>query len=1410
LANTRIYIFDRHRQPVPVGVTGEIYIGGVGVARGYLHRPELTAERFIADPFSDEPDARLYRTGDLGRWREDGVIDYLGRNDFQVKLRGLRIELGEIEAQLVRLPGVRQAAVLARESSAGDKRLVAYLVGENKPGQNQPGQNEAEESEQLSPSTLRSALGTVLPDYMIPSAFVVLDRLPLTPNGKLDRNALPTPADEAYAQRVYEAPIGSLEKTVAELWSALLQHDRISRHDHFFALGGHSLLAVQLIAQLRQRLGVDIPLADVFAQPVLHDFAGVVADADCSEVAAIPFADRDQLLPLSWAQQRLWFIAQLDAKASTAYHIPGGLRLRGSLDRHALRAALDRIVERHEVLRTRFQVIDGQPRQQIDPPAGIALAEYHLENPLLDHHDADSLDTVLGEYTVIRKNFLAEHTQAEVIAPFDLYQGPLIRGRLLQLGTDDHVLLLTLHHLIADGWSMGVFTAELSALYNAFSQRQPDPLSALPIQYADYSVWQQQWLQGPLLQPQLQYWAEHLRGAPDHHQLPSDRPRPAVQDYCGARIDVTFDAELTQQLKALGHRHGTTLYMTVLAGWAATVARLSGQDDLVIGSPVAGRTRTELNDLIGLFVNTQALRIDLSQNPSVSELLAQIRHTALAAQHHQDIPFEQVVEALNPIRSLAHSPIFQLMFAWQNTPTRNLALGDLQVTPHNPSHCSAPFDLTLDLSEQGETIAGSLTYAAALYDATTIERHWQRLERMLRAMVANADTRIADIDFLQPSERQRVLIDFNDTEQCAAGHGFIHEQIEAQARLEPNSVAVICGDSQLAVAELNARANRLARHLRELGIAPERRVVLCLRPGVDFVVALLAVHKAGGAYVPVDSDYPPERLGFMLHDSAPTVVITSADVSAVAQMQIAVAAAQAHASQPLAVLDMCTDTARWAAQSHSDLGDVGLTPANLAYVIYTSGSTGRPKAAQVQHGGLCNLLDWYVNDVGLRAVHRVLVASSTSFDLTQKNLLAPLMVGAPIYFSGGYGGQASSDDVFRPRVLLDLIEQQGIDWLNLAPSAFYALIEADRGRIPSSLRGLHSVILGGEPIRIDRLQRLPSPRPRIVNSYGPTECSDVVAWHVLDDDWSRYRDGVPLGRPIRNTRLYVLNASNQPVAIGSVGELCIAGAGVGRGYLHQPAQTDARFVPDPFQRGEMLYRTGDLARWTENGELKYLGRNDFQIKIRGLRIELGDIEAQLLRLPGVRAAAVIARDDATDDKQLVAYIVTDSDDGATHIDWRNALSVTLPPHMIPAAIVQLPALPLTPNGKLDRNALPAPGEDAFTRTDYEPPEGPVETLLVELWGELLPCARIGRHDNFFALGGHSLLAVTLLERMHECGLAVDVRTLFECGSLKELAAAVREHTEDTGDIAIPVNLIPAEPDRRGALDLDDEFEEFRL
>jgi len=1329
MENTALYVVDRNGRLQPPGVPGELYIGGAGVTKGYLNRPELTAGKFVT---FDQ--ARVYRSGDQVRWGADGNLEFLGRIDRQVKLRGYRIELGEIESRLKENARVREAVV--RLWGEGDAaQLVAYVVAAG---------------ESVPQEELHAQLSSQLPAYMLPSGYVWLDVLPLTVNGKVDVQALPAPATSALRTREYEAPQGTIEETLAELWQTLLRVERVSRHDNFFELGGHSLLAVQMVSRLRAALNVELPLRSLFAAPTLLALAEVVQGAGASTMGRILPADRTQPLPLSLAQQRLWFLDQLDKAASAAYHMGAALRLRGRLDRSALQATLDGLVARHEILRTRFVPVDGVPYQEIaSADCGFALR----------HEDLSGLPVDKREATV------AARAAEEARAPFDMSNGPLIRGQVLALADDEHVLLITQHHIVGDGWSLGIVVREFAALYTAFGRGETDPLPPLEIQYADYAQWQRSWLQGEELTRQLDFWKNHLSGAPALLELPLDRPRPAVQSHAGDTVPLVLPASLAASLRALSQRHGVTLFMTLLSGWGLLLSRLSGQKDIVIGTPVAGRQRREIENLIGCFVNTLALRLRFDEQPTVASLLAQVKETTLAAFAHQELPFEQVVEAVQPLRSLSHSPLFQTMLALNNTNTAGggaVELPGLTLSRVGSEQNSTQFDLSLVIAEQGERLDVAVGYTSALFDRQTVERWAGYYVRLLEEMVVDASATADALPILSDADRRRLVVELNATGAAYPQDALIHQLFEQQAALRPEATAVVFEEQSLSYGELDARANQLAHELIALGVQPDDRVAICVERSLEMVVGLLGILKAGGAYLPLDPAYPTERLQYLLEDGAPRVLLTQKALQG-----------RLPAAVPALLLGSDELNGRLAARPASTPSprELGLTTRNLAYVIHTSGSTGNPKGVMVEHGNVVNMLTVQAAMCELTPADRVLQFASFGFDSSVAEIFPALSVGATVVLR-----EADFDlDHFG-----SFLNRNRITVADLPTAVWQQWSQALSSDAVAASDSLRLVIVSGETLESRDAQRWfshpGSSGIRLINNYGPTETTVNATAFTVEPSLLHDGQAIPIGRPIANTQIYVLDQRGEPAPYGVEGEIFIGGSGVARGYLNRPELTAERFLRDPFSAAPnaRMYKTGDLGRWRADGNLEFRGRNDFQVKIRGFRIELGEIEAALSTCAGVREAVVIAREDAPGDKRLVAYLVAHEGITLQAAGLRTALSTRLPEYMLPSAFVTLEAMPLTANGKLDRKALPAPDATALAVREYEAPQDEVEATLAAIWQDLLKVPRVGRQDHFFELGGHSLLAVQLVSRVRMAlGVELPLRAVFAGPGLSALAEAVR-------------------------------------
>jgi amino acid adenylation domain-containing protein len=1353
IANTQVYLLDRLGQLALPGVAGELYIGGAGVARGYLNRPELTAERFVPDSFGAEPGARLYRTGDVARWLPGGELEFLGRADQQVKLRGYRIELGEIESALSEHPAVKECACVVRDDGAG-RQLVAYVVGHDGAA--------ATRADLIEDLRLR------LPEYMIPTAFVMLGELPLTPNGKVDRRALPAPdkTERGTTTSEFVAPRTPVEELLAQAWSQVLGLERVGIHDNFFALGGHSLLATQLVSRVRAAFKIEVPLRSLFSHPTVAELAreveaGLKAGAGLEAPPVVPVPrDEATALPLSFAQQRLWFLDQLQP-GSHLYNVPVALRLSGSLDVAVLARAFSEVVRRHESLRTSFAEADGQPVQIIHAPAPLAL---HVE-------DLNHLNEAEREAEVRRLS------ADEAERPFDLNAGaPLLRIRLLRLAEQEHVLLFTLHHIITDGWSMGVLVREVTQLYEAYLKGVESPLAELTIQYADFAAWQRQWMSGEVLDRELNYWRQQLAGAPPVLELPTDKPRPVVRTARGATHYFTFDAGVAEELRRLSGAEGATLFMTLLAGFQSLLARYSGQNDIVVGSPIAGRNRAETESLIGFFVNTLALRTDLSGDPSFREAIGRVREVCLGAYAHQDVPFEKLVEELEPERSLSHTPLFQVMFMMQQGAEAESApgMGGLRLSAAGreaeATAAAAKFDLTLSAqeTESGEVECG-WGYNTDLYEAATVERFSRHLLALLSAAAGDPEGSLSSLSMLSEAERRQQLVEWNET-ACEYPRGrCAHELFEEQAARTPDAEAVVCGGEQLTYAELNARANQLARYLRGAGVAAESPVGVLLERSVNLVVALLGIMKAGGAYVPLDPQYPQERINFILEDTCARVLLT--------QPGLAERVAGTNAKV------LCLDREREVIAREGAGNPAAVArPENLVYVLYTSGSTGRPKGVMISHAGLVNYLSW-AKQAYLGTGQGAPVHSSIGFDLTVTSLYLPLLSGQSVVMLPEEYGVEGLRDALRNRGDFSLVK--------ITPSHLELLSHGASGAEAATWTS--ALVIGGDALFAENLSfwREHAPNVRLINEYGPTETVVGCAVYEVTPD-AAPTGAIPIGRPVANTELYLLDAHFRLLPTGAVGELYIGGDGVARGYLNRPDLTAERFIPHPFahQPGARLYRTGDLARRLPDGQLEFLGRRDNQVKVRGHRIELNEVEAALCAHPAVRMAAVELRADRGGDKSLVAYVVCENEvrDGELR-EWMRA---HVPEYMIPTAFVTLAEFPLTPNGKLDRRALPEPASGASRPSaGYVAARDVVELKLCKIWEDVLGVAPVGVRDRFFDLGGHSLVATRLMHHIErEFARRLPLASLFESPTVEHLAVLLRRQTEASASFSPLVEIQP--------------------
>ncbi|MEA5582039.1 amino acid adenylation domain-containing protein [Nodularia harveyana UHCC-0300] len=1753
IANTQLYILDPYLQPVPIGVRGELYIGGAGVARGYLHRPELTAEKFIPSPFSEQPEARLYKTGDLARYRPDGNIEYLGRTDNQVKVRGFRIELGEVEAALTQHPEVRETVVITREDIPGDKRLVAYIVPslqdgdrtestlaqefasaqlsqwqqvfndsysesatDSDPTFNIIGWNDsrtgllipkaemwewlestvarildcqpqrvleigcgtgmllfkvapqctayygtdispqalryvqqqislmggdwsqvklaarsAENFQGVEPASfdtvvinsviqyfpsidylmevlanafqaiategcifigdvrslplleafhasvqlaqsppslstgdlqqrihrnlhqdselvidpdfftalqqrfpqishvqtqikrgeyhneltqfrydvtlhignavtpvvvtewwdwqqdnltlplvkkflttdapevfgiknipngrlttemkllelladmpeqstvgelnaalktatagidpeefwqweeelslkvhinwsatnkgnydvvfikghqdilpifadsqtikagrnyannllqgqlarklvpqLRSFLKDKLPGYMMPNSFMLLSELPLTPNGKVDRVVLPVPNLELSRTVSFVTPRTPEEEEIAAIVAEVLGLEEIGVYDNFFELGGHSLLATQVISRLQAAFAVELPLRSLFEAPSVVELDQLISQlrqtgTGLTASAIAPIARTGEPLPMSWAQQRLWFLYQLEGASST-YNMPNALQITGELQVEALRKTLREIVQRHEILRTSFDLVDGNPVQIINPDIDFNLTVIDLRE----------LSTAAQPAAV--EKLSTEEAQT----PFDLNQAPLVRAKLLQLNTHSHVLLFTMHHIVADGWSMGVIIAELSAIYAALAVGESSPLADLTIQYADFAVWQRQWLTGEVLENKLNYWQQQLAGAPPVLELPTDKPRPPVQTFRGDRLSFHLRKDLSEQLNLLSQQAGATLFMTLQAAFVVLLHRYTGQDDILIGTPIANRNRKELESLIGFFVNTLVLRNTISGNPKFSELLTQVKQVALDAYAHQDLPFEQVVEAVQPERKLSHAPLFQVMFILQNAPMGNLELPGLSFVPLGSENITAKFDLTLSIWETKQGLAGWWEYNSDLFEPETINQMMAHFQTLLMGIVADSATPIAQLPLLSVAEQQKLL---GNAQEVATIQQSLPELFATQVEKTPDQVAVVFGASQLTYRELDARANQLAHHLQSLGVQPEVSVGICIERSLDLVVGLLGILKAGGAYVPLDAAYPQERLAYMLTDSQSAVLLTTTEL---------VETLPETTAQIVCLDAVSLDNLPSSAPA------TGLKPDNLAYVIYTSGSTGTPKGVAMPHRALVNLMQWQISSSNLDAGAKTLQFAPVSFDVSCQEIFSTWCAGGTLVLLS----ETTRQD---PMALLNLLSQEDIGRLFLPFVALQQLAEVSAN--VESLPPLREIITAGEQLQVtpalqnfmDRLGDC-----QLHNQYGPSETHVVTAF-TLGDDVSQWPSLPPIGQAIANTQTYILDEYLQPVPAGVRGELYIGGVAVARGYINRPELTEEKFITWTHREAKAdspirLYKTGDLARYLPDGNIEYLGRIDNQVKVRGFRIELGEIETALQNHPQVKQAIVIVQGETATEKRLIAYVVFTPEQQATSSELRQFLQQQLPEYMTPSVFVVLDTLPLTPSGKVDRRSLPSP-------TGINPsqlavaPRNSLELQLTQIWSEVLRVEWVGIRDNFFEIGGHSLLAMRLMALIHQkLHKQLPLASLFQNPTVAELAHLLSQST----DASLWSSLVP--------------------
>ncbi|GAA2271141.1 hypothetical protein GCM10010430_66270 [Kitasatospora cystarginea] len=1320
IADTRLHVLDRSGREAGIGVPGELHMGGAGLARGYVGRPDLTAERFVPSPFG--VGERLYRTGDVVRWREDGVLEYLGRADTQVKIRGVRIEPDEIANVLSTHPDVR-AAVVDVQGADGSERLVAYVVP--------PGERRA------APRELRAYLAARLPEAMVPARFVTLPELPITPNGKLDRRALPAPSDDdGVLAETYVAPRGATEELVARVWGDLLGVPKLSAYDDFFALGGHSLLATQAVARVAARLGVELGVRAVFEAPTVEGFAARAAAARRGDAHLAVVSTGGGPHALSFAQQRLWFLDRL-APGSPLYNVPLVLSVDGPLDVAALGEGVQGLVRRHASLRTRLVADGDEPLQVVDADADVPV---RVED--------------LGHLPAAERERAADDlARSEAERPFDLARGPLVRVRLLRLAEERHLLLLTLHHAVSDGWSVGVLVRDLGALYAAARGGTAASLPPLPAQYADYAAWQRRFLDAGARDEQAAYWKDRLAGASACLELPTDRPRPPAPRYSGEAFALRLAPGLTERLGEVSRAHGVTRFMTLLAVFQLVLGRYAGARDVSVGTPVSGRTRPEFEELVGFFVNTLVLRTCWEDGLTFAEFLARVRETTLGAYEHQDLPFEQVVEAARPPRDPSRTPLFQVMLAMQNAPAGTSALPGLTVSLREGAGRVAKFDLTVvweEASLDSGELCGSVEYDVDLFDRATVERMMRHYLTLLDSALATPDARLTDLEMIDAEELTALVGPV--AEAPARRAVTLHGLVDAAATRAPEHPALVHGNRSMDYAELRERSDAVCARLRARGVGAGDTVVVRMDRCLEWPVALLGVLKAGAAYVPVDLGTPPERLGHVLRDARAALVLGSRADGAPSYPEVPF----------VAVEDAFEHGAGLPAGEHA------ACPAATAYVLYTSGTTGRPKGVCVSHANLVHTLEAVAERYGLGAEDRVLQFASLTFDVAAEELFASLVRGATVVLLPA-GPVPGIDE------LMSLARHERLSVLNLPGSYWHEWVSALDRHPPTACRTLRLVVVGSERVDGGKLAEWQAAVPahiRLLNAYGPTETTITATVHeppVAPPPGRAAGGTVPIGRPLPGVRAYVLDDALRPVPQGVPGDLYLAGPGVSHGYLGDPGRTAGSFLPDPWGRpGERMYATRDRARRGPGGELEFLGRTDDQIKLRGFRIELGEIEAALAAHPRVRDAAAVLREDTPGRPLLVGYVALA---GATsEAELRTHLEQRLPGYMVPAVVVTLDRLPRNERGKTDRRALPLPLRSERTPTSPDAPTGDIERVVADVWREVLATERVGVDDNFFELGGHSLLVVRVQSRLTETlGRAVPVVDLFQYPTVRALA-----------------------------------------
>ncbi|ACK73919.1 amino acid adenylation domain protein (plasmid) [Gloeothece citriformis PCC 7424] len=1360
--NIQVYVLDDNLKILPTEAEGEIYISGVGVARGYLNRPKLTAEKFIQSPFNSSE--RLYKTGDLGLYLSDGNFEYRGRIDYQVKLNGFRIELGEIETVLLQHPQVSQTIVIDREDSLGNKSLVAYIV--------------AYLAEKNLTTNLQDYLKNKIPSYMIPGNFVVLENLPLTINGKVDRKALPIP-DFTQTDRKIVAPRNPQEETLAQIWSQVFGLGQIGINENFFQLGGHSLIAVQILSRIRNTFKIEISLENLLNNPTVSELVQVITqhqkNQQKSRFTEIKSISREGELPVSFAQERVYFIEQLSPSV-TAYQFQEILQIKGYLDIAILEKSLTEILRRHEIFRTTFPTVNGKLVQVIHPPQPVKLPVINLQN-FSEEEQTEKVQRL---------------TEQSIHKPFNISQLPLIHWTLLKLSDQEWTLIHVEHHMVHDGWSFNLFLKELITLYQAFSEGKPSPLNEPSLQFVDFAHWQREWVKTEAAQAQLDYWHKKLTGMPPLLELPYDRPRPTEQTYSGGMIRVDLPLDMCKSLRSLGRQEGVTLFMSMFAVFLSQIYRYTGQEDICVGSGVANRRLRQTESLIGMIVNNIVLRTDVSGNPTFRELLNRVRQVTLEGYANEDLPFDKVVEVLKPVRHLSYNPLFQVMFSFHDAQLPDLNLPGLSIKQNESvSNSSAKFDLDIVVipryeqrisrhsttqikDNETEGITMVWEYNSDLFDHATIERMITDYQTLLREILANPYQRLSQYSLLEEEQKHQLLVAWNQTDTKYPAVQTIHQLFEEQVRKNPQLIAVVCDQEQLNYQQLNEKANQLAHYLRTLGVKADDLVGICLDKSLEMIIGILGILKAGGAYLSLDPAYPTERLDYMITDAKVSLVVTLEKY--------------AHLTNNQAVKWVCLDSQKEIIDKQNTTNlEAEIEPKNLVYIIYTSGSTGQPKGVLIEHRSLINFTQSAINQYQITAQDKVLQFASINFDATAEEIY-------PCLSSGGTLVLRTEEMMKSVADFIGESQKKGITIWDL-PTAYWHLlvteIVQENLSLPPSLR---LIILGGErvlPERVKMWQEYVGYYPQLVNSYGPTEATVVSTLYYLPDTPVKGGE-IPIGKPINNVQVYILDHYLQPMPVGVPGELYLGGLGIARGYLNRPELTAEKFIDNPFKAGDKLYRTGDLVRYQRDGNLEFLGRIDSQVKIRGFRIELTEIEAILNHYSLIKQAVVIAREDHLKNKQLVAYLLGNQK-GITLEEIRYYLKEKLPAYMIPSVFIFLDKIPMTPNGKVDYKALPIPDKILSETEDFAAPTSETEKQLATIWAEVLRLEKVGIHDNFFELGGDSIISIQMISKANQMGLQLSPKQLFQYQTIAELATVTGTSQKNEANQSIVTGIVPLTP-----------------